>query len=291
MFHGNIGLKIVSALLALFIWVQAALITEQKTVINIPVTMTNIPKDRSFGNLPSKIPFNVKGLGFDIIKLYLLKPAIQLDAQNIKPGVDKLVFSDYQINIPENLNVELLGPVNNDEITVHSDVFHRKNVSVNLSFADKAVQSAFATQSYKLFPDQVQIFGPKNKVNKISSVSTHNITQNLMSQREFKIDLINPDSDVSLSTNSIRIVIINEDIVTKVFGNIAIQGTASQKIVPSRVTIKLKGSAKTLAAITANQITATIGSNPDSDGMYDIIVAIPEDVILVDITPTKVFVK
>jgi YbbR domain-containing protein len=291
MFQGNIGLKIVSALLALFIWIQAALITEQKTVINIPVSMTNIPKDRSFGNLPSKIPFNVKGLGFDIIKLYLLKPSIMLDAQNIKPGVDKLVFSDYQINIPENLNVELLGPVNNDEITVHSDVFHRKNVSVNLSFADKAVQSAFTTQSYKLFPDQVQIFGPKNKVNKINAVSTHRITQKLMSQKEFKIDLINPDGDVSLSTNSISIVIINEDIVTKVFGNITIEGTASQKIVPSRVTIKLQGSAKTLATFSTDNISATLDTTPDSDGMYEIKVAVPEDVILVDITPTKVFVK
>ncbi|PKN80952.1 MAG: hypothetical protein CVU48_00005, partial [Candidatus Cloacimonetes bacterium HGW-Cloacimonetes-1] len=107
----------------------------------------------------------------------------------------------------------------------------------------------------------------------------------------FKIDLINPDGDVSLSTNSISIVIINEDIVTKVFGNITIEGTASQKIVPSRVTIKLQGSAKTLATFSTDNISATLDTTPDSDGMYEIKVAVPEDVILVDITPTKVFVK
>ncbi len=287
MFKENVNLKIVSLLLAIFIWMQTTLVSEHKTMVYLPVALVNIPENLSYDNLPQKVPFMVRGSGLDIIRLHLHKTRIELDAKSFKPGTSKLDLSDYQINIPENVVIELLGPAEDQELLVQSDVFHRKTVPVELVFSDESTKNVFSAYEHRAFPEKVQLYGAKSKLQRITSINTNKITRSLINQKEFKIDLVVPDDDISISDRSIKVNIIDEASITRIMNNISI--TTDKAIIPSRVTVILKGSVSSIQALRPEQITAKIAETPDKEGAYKVIVTIPDDLILVDITPATVF--
>ena len=99
MLQENLGLKILSLLIAVFVWLQSLLISEQKSVVNLPVALSSIPKNITLDNVPNHIPFNVRGRGLEIIKLKFSRTKVLLDASKIKPGSDILSVSDYTIDL------------------------------------------------------------------------------------------------------------------------------------------------------------------------------------------------
>ncbi|MFA7543262.1 MAG: hypothetical protein WCY84_02705, partial [Candidatus Cloacimonadaceae bacterium] len=69
MFKDNLTLRIVSLLFAIFIWLQSVLVSEQKSVVNLPINLMHVPQNITLENVPNKIPFQVKGKGLDIFRL------------------------------------------------------------------------------------------------------------------------------------------------------------------------------------------------------------------------------
>jgi len=289
MLKENLSLKLLALCLTLFIWFQNVLFSEHKSTVQLPVSLINIPQNLTYDNLPNKIPFVVKGRGIDIVKLYLHKARIELDARNIRPGLSTLSVNDYNIIMPENLDIDLLGPVEDKELMIRSDVFHRKSVPVALSFTDTATKNLFDGKEHRIFPEKIQVFGPKNKIQKIGSISTHKISKNLLNQDEFKIDLIIPDDDISISDQSIKVTIIDEESSSKVFANIIIRTDKHYKLIPPRVTVILKGSSSELQSVRADMISASVSGEPDAEGAFQVNVKAPDNVMLMDITPAKVY--
>ncbi len=289
MFKENMNLKIIALLLSLFVWLQSALVTEQKATIMLPLSLVNIPKNVSFNNLPSKVPIIVKGKGLNIIRLWIHKTKLEVDVANIKPGLAELAISDYNINIPENLDITVLGLADDKELMVQSEVFHRKTVPVELSFTDNNVKKLLESKDYKFFPDQIQLFGPRNMLQKINSITTEKINRNMLSQRDLKVKLVSPDDDISLSENSIRINIMDEASISRVINNIPIKTNTMHKISPSRVTVIVKGTVTAIQNLKIEQISASLEGSPDSDGAFKVVVSVPDELVLLDITPAKVY--
>lgn len=287
----NLNLKIISLLLAVFIWLQTTLVAEHKTVIFLPIALVNIPKNMTFDNLPQHIPFLVRGRGIDIIRLYLNKTKMELDATKIKPGLAKLNITDYKINLPENLEIDLLGPAEDQELMIQSDVFHRKSVPVELSFGDSSTKLFFSSLQSRVFPETVQLFGPKNKLQKISSIQTHKISRNLLNQKEFKVNLMIPDDNISISDPSVKVTIIDKEAISRVFSGVPITTDMAKRIIPSRVTVIVKGTVAAVQNTSVDMIKASLAPEPDANGAYIVVVTVPEDLLLVEITPTKVFVN
>ncbi len=287
MFKENISLKLISLLLAMFIWLQSTLVSEHKAVMYLPVALVNIPENLSFDNLPQKVPFVLKGSGLDLIRLKLHKTRIELDAKKFKPGTSTLDLTDYNINIPQNLSIELIGPAEDQELMVQSDVFHRKSVPVELVFNDPATKTQFESFEHRYFPDKVQLFGPKSKLQKINSISTTKITRAMLSQKEFRVDLDPLDEDISVSDMSIKVNIIDEASITKILYNTPI--TASKSIIPSSVTVIVKGTVSSIQALRPEQVKASIEEKASPDGSYKVLVTVPESLILMDITPATVY--
>lgn len=44
----------------------------------------------------------------------------------LNPKPDVISVSDYTINLPDNIQLEFIGPVEQQEIAVYADVFHQK---------------------------------------------------------------------------------------------------------------------------------------------------------------------
>lgn len=285
MFRENIGLRLISVLLALLIWLQSVLVTEQKSVINLPINLRYVPQNVTLENIPQHIPFSVQGKGQDILKMVLFKPRVNIDASKISPGMDILSLEDYSIDLPENVNVTFLGPASSDKIAIQADVFHQKVVPVVPEFQDELLRSRLADLRYSLDPEKVTIFGPKNRIKSITGVSTEAIGNAELAESQSRLALILPPGDVSISESSVLLTISGAQEATKVFPNVILPAG----YLPSRVAVKLQGESAVLDKISGlRDIKASISAEPDAAGLFSVVVELPEDVQLIAITPDKV---
>lgn len=275
-------------MLAIFIWVQSLLVSEHRSVVNLPVNLKSVPKNLTLQRLPQSIPFNVRGKGMEILKLRLSKTRVSIDASKIKPGVDIIALTDYTIDLPENVEVTLIGPVEKQEIAIHADVFHQKKVAVRLAFADNYTRQRFSSLNYHLIPERLTIFGPKNKVLSVDHLLTEAISREQLSEREFLLKLSPLPEELSSSETEVMVKVSSSFNSSKVFENIPISGAADKNYFPSRVTIKVSGDSELLNSLNPAKIVISTSAEADASGLFALKASLPEGIEFIAITPDKV---
>lgn len=284
MLKDNLGLRILSLVLAMLIWLQSVLISEHRSTVNLPVQLRFVPKNITLENIPDTIPFSVKGKGMDILKLMLAKPQVQIDASKITPSTDILSLNNYTIDLPDNINVSLIGPAQSDQLAIQADVFHQKSVGIKLSFADDYTKNQFAELQYTISPEKLTIFGPKSRIQAISQISTKPISRNMMSESRLTIELDMPDNEISVSENKVLISIIHSRESTKVFSDIPL----AARFLPSLIAVRIKAPASILDKIKPSDIIPEISETADAEGLYTVNIILPPEVELLAVTPNKV---
>ncbi|HPI25679.1 MAG TPA: YbbR-like domain-containing protein [Candidatus Cloacimonadota bacterium] len=242
MFRENNGLRIVALVLAAMIWLQSVLVSEQRSVVSLPINLLYVPQNITLEDIPESIPFSVKGKGQDILKMMLFKPKVNIDASKITQYSDILTLEDYSIDLPDNVNVTFLGPAQSDRIAIQADVFHQKVVPVVLDFSDDNSRERIRELNYTLDPDKLTIFGPKTRIKNIKSVRTKPISASDLAESQSKLELKLPEGDVSVSESSVLLTISGVQEETRVFPNIVLPG----KYLPSMVAVKVRGEAAVL---------------------------------------------
>ncbi|MDD3536488.1 MAG: hypothetical protein PHC50_10135 [Candidatus Cloacimonetes bacterium] len=284
MFKDNLTLRIVSLLFAIFIWLQSVLVSEQKSVVNLPINLMHVPQNITLENVPNKIPFQVKGKGLDIFRLLIHKPRVNIDASRITPKTDILTLTDYSIDLPDNIEVSFLGPAQSDKIAIQADVFHQKIVPVVLDFSDETVKNRIKDLRYTLQPDKITVFGPKNRIQGIHNVKTVPVAPHDFSERESKLSLVLPDEEVSISESSVMLQISGAQEATKVYSNISLPGN----YLPAIVAVKVQAESALLERLKSSDIRVKASTESDENGMYSVEVSLPEKVQLIAVTPSKV---
>ena len=284
MFRENNGLRIVALVLAAMIWLQSVLVSEQRSVVSLPINLLYVPQNITLEDIPESIPFSVKGKGQDILKMMLFKPKVNIDASKITQYSDILTLEDYSIGLPDNVNVTFLGPAQSDRIAIQADVFHQKVVPVVLDFSDDNSRERIRELNYTLDPDKLTIFGPKTRVKNIKSVRTKPISASDLAESQSKLELKLPEGDVSVSESSVLLTISGVQEETRVFPNIVLPG----KYLPSMVAVKVRGEAAVLDRLNEADIKASVAENTGEGAMLAVQISLPEGVELVAITPDKV---
>ena len=283
----NLGLRIFSLFLAVLIWMQSVLVTEHKSIISLPVQLKSVPKNVTLENLPKTIPFAVKGKGLEIIKLLISNPQVTIDASSITPNTDIISLTDYTVDLPENVNLTLIGPAQSDRIAVQADVFHKRDVAVQLDFADEQSRRYFSELKYSIIPEKVTIFGPKSKVQSISELKTVQISRDMLSEPSLDLDLLIPEQEISVSESIIKVNLSGIQESVKIFTDV---GLPSQYI-PSKVAVKVQGTRRVLDKLTSTSIVAKVLPSTEGDGMSLIEVQLPLGVKLIAVTPDKVRIR
>ncbi|MDD4310781.1 MAG: hypothetical protein PHO32_10395 [Candidatus Cloacimonetes bacterium] len=288
MLSENLGLKVFSLLLAVFVWIQSLLVSEHRTVVNLQVSLKNVPKNITLERLPKSIPFSVRAKGLDIIKLKLSKTRVFIDASKVKPGVDIISLTDYTIDLPENIDVNLLGPVDKQEIAINADVFYQRKVPVQLSFSDDYTRQRMKSTSYQIVPEKTVIFGPKNKVQKINFVTTEPITRDMNSEIDFKLKLASLPDGVSIADTEVRVRISNSYNTIRIFDSIPLAPSSGSLYFPPSVAVKVSGDSKLLKELDSRRIIIEVSPEADADGFYTLRGEAPAGFDVVAVTPEKV---
>jgi len=283
-----LGLKIFAVILAALLWLQAALLSDHRAVINIPIQLTNAPKDVSIDKNQDSIPYIVEGKGIDILRFALSKTRISVDASNIRPGFDLLALNDYKVEVPVGINLNLIGPANAKEISVKAESFQQKNVPVELSFRDKYTENLLRNKRYKLQPEKVEIYGSGRLLRNIESIKTQEITPDMLNRSQVKLDLLNPQREITISDKTTLLLINNRQTEDSVIRTVSLVPTDMEKYFPNKITIKLSGDPALLSGVTEKDLIASVDPAPGADGSYKVIVKVPAGLTLVAITPEKV---
>lgn len=283
-----LGLKIFAVILAALLWLQSALLSVHRTVLNIPIQLTNAPKDVSIDKTQDSIPYIVEGKGLDIVRFAISKTHISIDASTIKPGFDLLTLNDYHIDMPEGINLNLIGPASANEISVKAESFQQKNVPVELQFKDKYTQNLLKEKKFKLQPEKVEIYGSGRLLRSIESVRTEEISPEMLSHSQIKLTLIAPSNDVTLSDKATLLTMTTRQTEDSVIRSVELVPADAARYFPNKITIKLAGDSSYLNGLTAKDIIASVESQPESDGSYKVTVKVPSGTTLIAITPEKV---
>jgi len=287
MLKDNLGLRIFALFLAIILWLQSILVSEQRSVVDLPLSLRSLPAGITLENIPESISFNVRGKGLEIIRMLMAKPMVFIDASMVTANTDQIPLQDYIINIPENVNVSFLGPSDTEQLNIQADVFHQKDVPIRLDFANPYIHSRFSDLNYRMNPETITVFGPRSRLQSISMIHTEVIDQEILGAGRAELKLVIPAEDISLSQERITLSISGVQEETKVFTDIALP----QGYVPSRVAVRLQASAPVLANLRAQDISATVMDTADDSGLYPILIIVPENVQVIAVTPDRVRIR
>ncbi|NLW18629.1 MAG: hypothetical protein GXY81_02960 [Candidatus Cloacimonetes bacterium] len=102
----NLGFKLLALVLAIFIWLQLTLVSQQRTNTALKLKLVNINEEDTAKQPPDKISCTVAGRGLDILRLKFSKTHIEMDAGDYWASN----WNNYRVVDPShNLKVEILG--------------------------------------------------------------------------------------------------------------------------------------------------------------------------------------
>ncbi len=290
MIRHNIGLKIFSVLLALFIWIQSILVSYHKTTVNFVVNLTKLPAHIALDDVPKTLSFGVRGKGIDIIRLILKRANVDIDASNLRGGNLPITLTNYHIDIPENLDIEILKPAYDEELIVQTDVYESRAVPIEITFASLGARNAYQSGRYRISPETVRIYGPKRALDAVRQIRSKPLTTVMLTKEKVEIELESPTENISVLDPVITIELIDHEIQQRIIDNITLRLEGNRQATPNRVTIKVEGNKEAIQTLDLTMIRASVVPDPDMRGFKTVIVEVPDMIKLLDITPARVIV-
>ena len=235
------------------LWPYASI---QEADIFIPVDSEKIPEGLIVTNGPfTGIEVHVRGPKSIIRTLSDLKIQYTIDLSGVNIGVNFIPIHQAQIPLPNGISILKINP---DSITVKVENEIKKKLPVNISLTGKPAKG-FRVAGSKAKPMSVILRGSEDTLSQMDKVSTQPINIKGLSgsfKKEVALDLVENLKLVDSSKIILANVFIEEQLTTKTFDNIPVQGDGSlyiYRITPPVITIKVKGP--------VNMIEKLYGSN------------------------------
>jgi len=171
--------------------------------ITFNIEIENLPIDKAIlSDSLHKIDVTLKTYGFKLLRYYTAQPSLTVDLGAIKTIKNAYVWTSNDnfeaVRTQFAVNVDVLN-IKPDSILFNYDTQFVKSVPVVLNDSIVFAPGFNITNGYTVNPDSVKVIGPKQFVEKITSVSTHKISlNNVKKDIDKTIDLIQPDTQKNI---------------------------------------------------------------------------------------------
>ncbi|RMD92711.1 MAG: hypothetical protein D6813_05460, partial [Calditrichaeota bacterium] len=263
----NLKIKLTVFVIAIFIWFFVVTENDYEYIIDVPVYLMNIPKNKILINeIPEKAKVKIHGNGKALIALNLSRSArVELDLSGIdsvktfylKPGDVLISRASGNIQVRE-----VLMP---DSITVKLDDIMIKKVPVISQITVQPYPGHTIVDSPEIQPDSINVKGAKFLVSKIDSVFTEaKVFKDLRFDLRTSVPLIPPSSPlVSYSANEVIVHYDVQKLMEITMSEIPVKVLNAPRnlvihVVPSTLTLVLEGGAELLSQIKPGDILAYI---------------------------------
>ena len=283
-------LMLFALLLSIIVWLIIKLLQEQTTTINFSIRIVNIPENiYIFDNKDIKIPVMVKGTGLNILVYYLSNASIDYNGSDIVMGDNFLDIERIRASLPYHKTLEFTTIQSDNPFIISTDRILQKRVPVVFDFYSERDRERFIENNYTFDDIYVTLSGPSVDIQRLDKVHSERISADFMKRKVISIRLVSVGEQVVIIPPFIELQQASEIISTRTFSFLPIHVSSDISIFPQRVTIIIEGKQDFLNTLTDNDIYAYVTDNDNNE--LDIHFTLPDNVKIVDFTPTKVSVS
>jgi YbbR domain-containing protein len=167
-FH-NLGLKIVSLLIAIALWLAVSNEPPSEAAVNVAIVFRNMPEDLEISseNIPSA-QVRVRGPERLVRQLQPSDVHAEIDLTGMKPGERTFDLTANQIGLPDKLRAVQLVP---SQIHLSFDKKTTKMIPIRPRIIG-SFASGYSIAQVKSEPETIEIVGPKKSVDGVESAIT-----------------------------------------------------------------------------------------------------------------------
>jgi YbbR domain-containing protein len=286
----NLGLKVFSLILALFLWYTVA--GQEKVEVNyiVPVVKAGVP-DTIFID-ESDIEFvqvRLRGSRAAILDTSPQEIPVSLDLQDIKPGGQFIKIDSGSIRLPS--GVELVD-VNPKQLHIKASAKLLVPIKLNLKGSPPA---GYEEKGVKVIPSKIYIIGPEKEVKAINRVDSYPIDiRGYKETLRTRVELVPPRGDIrllQLQPTEVEVV-ISEKTLEKTFKDIPVEAPEGIRATfnPGKVTVTVSGPFSLIGELEASGIRALvdIGETENRIISREVRIETPEGIIRQAVKPEMV---
>lgn len=295
-FLKNTGLKLLSLVFAVSLWLFVNLKATTERDLQLPVRWVNLPNFLEITNpVNDFVRIRVTGPRRILSHLNPTRFPVILDLADAKVGLMDYQISDKMISLIPGLKATVLPP---DIIQFKFDIIVAKEVLVKPRIVGKPPKG-YTLKSIEVNPDRIEIVGAQSEVQGINEVETDavNVTD-IRENLEKDVTIVLNWPHVWLSTDqdhvSVRIVIAEQD-VQKILRRLPVQVLGTNRPVnvePPWVDVVLDGPAGQIQSVVPERVKAAVDLPEERAGTYTrpVTVHLDQEGIRAESLPSKVVV-
>jgi YbbR domain-containing protein len=173
----NLGLKIISLLVALLLWLYVTAQQAQMQGFKVPLELENIPDSLTvMQEVPPAVDVTVSGTKSDLLKLrFFSKMRAVVDCSAQKRGTVSMPLSAANLRIPRDVRPGEVSIESPRSLVLTFEPVVRRYVPVQAAFAGELGKDLTFAAPPVIVPDRVLVSGASSAVAGVSSVSTEEI--------------------------------------------------------------------------------------------------------------------
>ncbi len=202
----NLGLKFLSTLVAIMLWLIVAGERVVERVMRAPVEFQNLPAGLELvGNPPDTVEVRLRGSSGALSRMAAGDMSAVLDLSTARPGRRLFHITSSQVTVPYGIEIVQVGP---STLTVEFEMSGIRRVKVEPD-VDGRPAPGYEVIEVKSDPDTVEVAGPDTALKRLQSAITEpvSVTDQTRSVREV-VTIGVPDSSLRLRSPQTAVVTV-----------------------------------------------------------------------------------
>ncbi len=220
----NLTLKILSLLLASFLWFFVSGKSKTELALSVPIEFTSIPKDMTITNkVPTKIHVRVKGTKTLLRPLTVKPPSLSVNLSKAVPGKNVIRLAQETFNdLPLGVDVVNLDP---NSLVIYLDRFVEASLPIRIK-TQGTPPKGFQIREIKVTPPTVTFRVSERYLREHDSVPSEPIDISRMRENtRVEVTLMTPPNELQLVDPETRITaefIVSESLAQRVIKGLRI---------------------------------------------------------------------
>jgi YbbR domain-containing protein len=202
----NLGLKFLSTLVAILLWLVVAGERVVERVMRAPVEFQNLPAGLELvGNPPDTVEVRLRGSSGALSRMAAGDMSAVIDLATARPGRRLFHITQNQVNVPYGIEIVQVGP---STLTMEFEMSAIRRVKVEPDI-DGHPADGYEITSVKSDPDSVEVAGPETPLKRLVAAITEpvSVTDQTRTVREV-VTIGVPDSTLRLRSPQTAVVTV-----------------------------------------------------------------------------------
>ena len=202
----NLGLKFLSTLVAIMLWLIVAGERVVERVMRAPVEFQNLPAGLELvGNPPDTVEVRLRGSSGALSRMTAGDMSAVLDLTTARPGRRLFHITSSQVNVPYGLEIVQVGP---STLMMEFEMSGIRQIKVEPDI-DGRPATGYEITMVTSDPETVEVAGPESALKRLQAAITEpvSVTEQTRSVREV-VTIGVPDSSLRLRTPQTAVVTV-----------------------------------------------------------------------------------